>query len=221
MEGTVEAVLSDSQSTLAVFLVKLRDMVPFIPDEEAQELLKVLHDHAKRAMERKSHKTPSKKLEQLSLADLMKHVEKEFTPTKAKKQGATPKRDRDVGAGKGGPPRKSIKSKDVEMEVEIEKGQAPWDYEKHGNVLSVQSITDKPAEIVVVAKFAGKGNFTPVTAVISPELLDSLLDKERTKELSKALKSLHSTLARQDPPITPGWLEIFGATDWGKDLIKK
>lgn len=48
-----------------------------------------------------------------------------------------------------------------------------------------------------------------------------LLDKDRTTEKSKALKSLHSVLARQDVPITPGLLWDALRSNMGPAVIAR
>lgn len=80
MEGQIVGdFLSDAQAALAAFLPKMRGYVCFISDEDSRKLLGILNKFAEKALEtkRSSHKTPMKKLEQMNIEDLMKHVQKE------------------------------------------------------------------------------------------------------------------------------------------------
>lgn len=135
-KGDLEEILSEKQAILFALLEKTREKVRFITDEEADEVLRALYTVNRTVLQRlqASHRTPTKKLVQMSMDELLKLVESEHLVVSPKRQRKK-REERSERSEQSEPPRKSQgkppkKARDTSRQDSKSKEATVWDAEK-------------------------------------------------------------------------------------------
>lgn len=190
--------LSAKQTVVKIFLEKVsKEMLPFMSDEQADELLRVLHKTSNEILARKAqNKTPSKKLAQMSISDLVKFVELEHLGGEQQPKSKKKKENRKK---KPSPSRPAEVSKPLKKmkpaREEEEEHQQQWDAKKYARVTEVVSADENA--LVIKAKLSGQGNHTPSSFLVSLDEFKVLYEQRNGSKLAKiAVSSLGEALAK-------------------------
>lgn len=197
--------LSAKQAVVKVFLEKVsKEMLPFMSDEQADELLRVLHKTSNEILERKAqNKTPSKKLAQMSIADLVKFVEVEHLG--GEQQPKTKKKKKKKPSPSEPPVAEVSKPlKKMKPAEEAEQQQQQWDAKKYARVTEVVRADENA--LVIKAKLSGQGNHAPSSFAVSLDEFRTLYEQRNIiKHAKNAVLSLCEALAKLGERVPESW----------------